>query len=102
MRAAAEALGLTVHLGLVEICQQWTATEDYSSRHRGSEEPLPEDLIDESIAIDYWVGTDDRPLRRAALQVRRTDVDSFTDTDESFLVDEEYEGYMGNYGETIE
>ena len=102
LRAGAEALGLTVDLGLVEICQQWTATEDYSSRRRGAEEPLPEELIDESIAVDHWVGADERPLRRAALHVRRTDVDSFTDTDESFLVDEEYEGYMGNYGETLE
>ena len=60
------------------------------------------ELIDESIAVDYWVGADDRPLRRPGLHVRRTDVESFTDTDESFLVDEEYEGYMGNYGETLE
>jgi len=102
LRAAAEALDLSAHLALVEISQQWTATEDYSSRGRRAGNPMPEDLIDESIAVDYLVGTDDRPLRHAALHVRRADVHSFTDTDESFLVDEEYEGYMGNYGETLE
>jgi len=104
LRAAAESLGLIAHLALAEIHQQWTASPDYPDyrkRSRLSGNPQPDELIDESIALDYWVGGDDRPLRRDALHVRSSDVDSFTDTGASFLVDEEYEGYMGNYGETL-
>jgi hypothetical protein len=102
LRAAAEALGLTVHLALAEIHEQWTATVAYRGRRGGAEQPQREELIDEGMVLDFWVDADDRPLRREALRVALADSPSFSDTDESFLVDEEHEGYMGNYGETLD
>ena len=107
LRAAAEVLGLTVHLALAEINEQWTATMDggYRRGRRDWDDPSdaePEELIDRGIVLDHWVDADDRHLRRDKLPVTDTDTASFSDTDESFLVNQEYEGYMGNYGETLE
>lgn len=102
LRAAAQALGLVVHLALVKIHESWTAsTDDYRSRGRPGA-PKPDELIDEDMAFDYWVDADDQPLQRTALPVAWSDVTSLRDTDDSFLVDEQYEGYMGNYGETLD
>jgi hypothetical protein len=102
LRAAAQALGLTVHLALAEIHEQWTATAAYGGRRGSAGPPAPDELIDEDMVLDFWVDADDRPLRRDALPIARSHVASLTDTDESFLVNEEYEGYMGNYGETLD
>ncbi len=112
LRAAAEALGLSVHLALAEVHEQWTATEDGGGRMRrgwrgrgdwdDSGDPEPDELIDRDIVLDHWVDADDRLLRREALPVAESDTASSTSTDESFLVNQEYEGYMGNYGETLE
>src|SRR5262249_10945718 len=67
LSAAADALGLTVHLALAEIHQQWTATVEYRGRRGGAGAPSPDELIDEDMALDFWVAADDRPLRRGAL-----------------------------------
>jgi hypothetical protein len=107
LRAAAEALGLTVHLALAEVHEQWTATEGHGRwRGRGDRDagssPQPDELIERGIVLDYWIDADDRPLRRDQLPVGEADTASFSATDESFLANQEYEGYMGNYGETLD
>jgi hypothetical protein len=111
LRAAAESLGLTVHLALAEVHEQWTAAVDGGRPWRGRggrggwderSDPQPDELIDRGIVLDHWVDAGDRPLRRDALPVTDADTASFGDTDASFLVNQEYEGYMGNYGETLD
>lgn len=102
LRAACEPLGLTVHLALAAIHEQWTAIEAYGRRRGSAGDPEPDELVDEDMVLDFWVDADDRPLRRDALHVAPADALSFTETDATFLVDEQYEGYMGNYGETLD
>jgi hypothetical protein len=102
LRAACEPLGLQVHLALAAIHELWTAVDAYDGRRRNASDPEPEELIEEDMVLDFWVDADDRPLRRNALQLAPADTVSFTQTGENFLVDEEYEGYMGNYGETLD
>jgi hypothetical protein len=102
LRAASESLGLSVHLALAAIHEQWTAIEAPRARRGGASDPEPDELIDEDMALDFWVDADDRPLCRDALHVAPADTVSFTETGEDFLVDEAYEGYMGNYGETLD
>lgn len=108
LRAAAEALGLTVHLALAEVHEQWTATADGDGRRYGRgdwddpSDPEPDELIERGIVLNHWIDADDRQLRRDELPVGEADTASFSDTDESFLVNQEYEGYMGNYGETLD
>ena len=102
LRAACEPLGLTVHLALAAIHEQWTAIEAHGERRGGAGAPEPDELIDEDMVLDFWIDADDRPLRRDALHVAPADIVSFTETGEDFLVDEAYESYMGNYGETLD
>lgn len=108
LRAAAEALGLTFHLALAEVHEHWTADVSSGSRWRGRGgwedrgDPEPGELIERGLVLDHWVDADDRQLPRDQLPVQEADTASFSATDESFLVDQEYEGYMGNYGETLD
>ncbi len=102
LRAAAESLGLTVHLALAEIHETWSATPTYHGRRGGPDTPQPEELIDEEMALDFWVDANGGARRGDPLQVARADSTGMTDTNDAFLVNEEYEGYMGNYGETLD
>lgn len=104
LRAAAEPLGLSLHLALAELHQTWSATfENSSSRYgRSSDKPMPDELIDSSLTLDHWVDTLGHASPRQALGVDEEQLHSFSDTDEAYLVDEDYEGYMGNWGETLD
>lgn len=105
LRAAAQALGLKVHLALAEIQESWTASysaprgryDDY-----GDGDPEPDELIDDSLMLDYWVDADGAPVARKSVHLSPSATESFTDTGEDFLVNEEHEGYMGNYGDTLD
>lgn len=102
LRAAADELGLVASLALAEIHELWSATGESAWQRGKAREPEPEELLDEDMVLNYWVDTDERPPRRGALTVARTDAISCTETNDAFLVDQAYEGYMGNYGETLE
>ncbi|MBS0466595.1 MAG: 2OG-Fe(II) oxygenase [Proteobacteria bacterium] len=106
LRAAAQALGLQMYLALAEIHENWTAS--YSAprgRYRDAYDdgdPEPDELIDEDMTLDYWVDADGQVVQRKNLSIRPTQTESFTDTGEEFLVNQEHEGYMGNYGDTLD
>ena len=105
LRAAAEALGLRLHLALAELHQTWSAEpapRSYRSRHDDAGDPQPGELIDESLSLDFWVDEHDQVGPRSSLSVRLDDTTSFTETGSAHLVDEQYEGYMGNYGDTLD
>jgi len=104
MRATAKELGLTMSLALAELHQSWTAVEPatYSRRRGGPLEPEPDELIDESMVLDFWVDEQGNVSSTSSLSVSLSDVDSFTETGPPHLVNSEYEGYMGNYGETLD
>ena len=105
LRAAALALGLVPQLALAEIHETWTAGVAYPYRDRGrgdSGNPEPDELIEEGLSLDFWVDAEDRPHQGQPLAVALADCVSFTESHDDFLVNEEYEGYMGNYGETLD
>ena len=105
LRAAAQPLGLSLHLALAELHETWSARDDGGSwgrRSRPAGNPEPDELIDRSLALDYWVDADGRIGPRHALAVTEEQLHAFSDTDEAYLVDEQYEGYMGNWGETLD
>lgn len=104
LRVAAQELGLTTNLALAELHQSWTAAppDDYSRRRDRSAGPEPDELIDESLVLDFWVDEQGNVESRSGLSVDLSNVDSFTETGQPHLVDSEYEGYMGNYGETLD
>ncbi len=104
LRAAAGPLGLSLHLALAELHQTWTAEPAGGSGGRGrpAGAPEPDELIDSSLTLDHWVDSDGQVGPRHALNVAEDDLHAFSDTDEAYLVNEEYEGYMGNWGETLD
>ena len=105
LRAAAEALGLRLHLALAELHQTWSAEpapRSYRGRHDNAGDPQPGELIDESLTLDFWVDAHDQVGPRSSLSVKLDYTTSFTETGRAHLVDEQYEGYMGNYGETLD
>lgn len=107
LRAAASELDLVAHLALAEIHESWTAIPGGGYGRHGDHDdhdghPEPDELFDEDMTLNFWIDGQGRKLQRAALPVAPDDVESFAETDEDDLVNEEYEGYMGNYGETLD
>jgi hypothetical protein len=118
LRNAAETLGLTAPLALAEVHEHWTAIPGGDGgrlRGRGygqygqdgddwtdDSNAQPDELIERGIVLNHWVAADDQQLHHEALPVADTDTSRFSDTDESFLVNQEYEGDMGNHGHTLE
>lgn len=83
----------------------WTADlSDVDDRrpHKKRAEPEPDELIEHSTTLDHWVDTDNVTQKLGHLQVRDDEIVCIRDTDEDDLVNSEYEGYMGNYGETLD
>ncbi|WP_194945343.1 2OG-Fe(II) oxygenase [Limnohabitans sp. DM1] len=105
LRSAADTLGLRVYLALAEIHEMWTADlsdVDYRGRRNIQAEPERDELIEHSTTLDHWVDADNVVQKMGHLQVRDHDIVSIRETDEDDLVNSEYEGYMGNYGETLD
>ena len=102
LQAAADELGLVTHLALAQIHESWTATFTNRRGYRDDVDPEPDELIDEDLTLDFWVDAAGQVLRRQPLYVRPQDAEGFFETGEDYLVNEEYEGYMGNYGETLD
>jgi hypothetical protein len=107
---AAEALGLRVNLALAELHESWSTQPVFRSRRgyngRGHDEPTdevePEELINDELSLDFWVDAQDRVGPRRSLAIGRDDMVCLVETGKAHLVDEQYEGYMGNYGDTLD
>ncbi len=104
LRQAARNLGLTSHLALAELHQSWMAEPAPSARSRRNPRPemVPGELIEEQLTLDIWVDAQDDICSRQGVSVDPDDLLSFVETGADHLVNEEYEGYMGNYGETLD
>jgi hypothetical protein len=110
LREAAEALGLRVHLALAELHETWTTEPVFRSRRgwsgRDYDEPTdevePDELIEELMSLDFWVDADGQVGPHRSLAIDPDDTLCFVDTGESHRTAEEYEGYMGNYGDTLD
>jgi hypothetical protein len=98
LASVAEACGLVPHLALAEIHECWsTEGGDYDS-----DDTEPVELIDSGITLSTWFDIDNRRLPYTACSILEDEICSnvkYTDSDPD---DEEYEGYMGNYGNTVD
>ena len=94
-RAVAKKLDLIPHLALVELHESWTSDGD-------EDNPDPEDLIDDSTDLTFWLGEDGRKLPYRNYSVDPDEVCWTKDTDDFEPVETEHEGWMGNYGNTID
>jgi hypothetical protein len=123
----AQALNLDIYVALADIQETWDAeSEDvdwYSRRHRysdwddGEGEDVAEaddedsgkdanyelrELIDDSIELNHWIDARGKPVRRRDEFVSSGELCWTTATRDFNPFKSEYEGYMGNYGNTLE
>jgi predicted 2-oxoglutarate/Fe(II)-dependent dioxygenase YbiX len=119
LRAAANRAGCDVVLALAEIQETWDAIDsddadtwhdyDYEEEEEEEEEEgaddrryVLQDLIDSSITLAHWIGPDDSRPEEISLTLSSTEVAATTPSAELTPYASEYEGYMGNYGNTLD
>jgi hypothetical protein len=98
LASAAEACGLTPHLALAEIHETWSTEGDED----GADHAEPSDLIDSGITLSTWFDKDNHRLPYAACSILEDEICSNVKYADSDPDEEEYEGYMGNYGNTVD
>ncbi len=92
---AAEELGLKARLALVEHHESWSAYGDERN-------PLPEELIDDDTELTFWVDEKSHKLPYSSLDISTDEACWSIDTEDFEPYESEYEGFMGNYGETVD
>jgi hypothetical protein len=108
LRALAESLGLNIYLALAEVRENWTTNcdyDDYYGNRRGkyaNSDPEPEDLIDTEITLSNWLDDKGKLLTYQDNYVSSDELCWITDSNELDPFESEYEGYMGNYGNTVD
>ncbi|MFY1652557.1 2OG-Fe(II) oxygenase [Solwaraspora sp. WMMB762] len=123
VRAAAQAAGCEVTLALAELQETWSAADPEESwggwgrgrgrygRYRYDEEESSggsesgeyelEDLIDSSMTLDCWLDESGEVVP-TSLRISDDEVCATTPTANLSPQSSEYEGYMGNYGNTLD
>ena len=112
LRAAAEQAGCETVLALAEVKQTWDAVASGSDPwdddpHSYDDEGDPGDLelnelIDDEIVLDWWTGPDGTGGEPISLPVGDHEVCAPTASVHLTPYRSEYEGYMGNYGNTLD
>ncbi|MFC4114188.1 2OG-Fe(II) oxygenase [Nonomuraea zeae] len=121
LRAAAEQAGCEITLALAEIQETWDAYDadededgwygEYEDENPGDDEGsgsaddrdyVLEDLIETSTTLAHWIGPETGRLEGISLDLSDAEVASTTPTAKMTAYASEYEGYMGNYGNTLD
>jgi hypothetical protein len=92
----AKKLDLVPHLALVEIHESWTTEED------NDYDSTPDELIDNSTSLNFWIDEHNQPLTYHYDQVDEEEVCWSTPTEDLEPDETQHEGYMGNYGNTVD
>jgi hypothetical protein len=119
VRAAAQAADCEVALALAEVHETWSAEDAEPSWHRGrrgrywAEDDEDEDgdnspddyelqeLIESTTSLDCWLDESDEAAP-TSLTVSDDEVCATTPTADLSPHESSYEGYMGNYGNTLD
>ena len=123
LRAAAGAGGCEVVLALADVHETWSAFEpDRRSRYRrsrygdwydeddedddvdedGSDDYELDELIESEITLEHWVDASGDRVTNVGLSVGDDEVCATTGSEELEPYQSEYEGYMGNWGNTLD
>jgi hypothetical protein len=126
LRAAAERAGCEAILALADIKTTHSAFEEDEGYGYGRSWDWDEDedeqedydftrsaisdtgkfdvqeLIDSEISLTHWTGPDGRGLEETSLPVRDAEVCAATENGDLTPYSTEYEGYMGNWGNTLD
>ena len=110
---AAKSLNLRAFLSLVEVHEIWDCDDGYYSRRYNywsdrqekstKEEYEVLDLIDEEASFTYWVNEHQQVEDGFSdLRIYTSSIHTTKASDEFDPFNSEYEGFMGNYGNTLE
>lgn len=120
LRAAADQAGCQAVLALAEVRETWEAwpadedpwnhyddydgVEDEEAEEDGTTESDYElnDLIDDEITLDWWTAPDGTGGERISLPVPHSEACASTPSRDLTPYESEFEGYMGNYGNTLD
>jgi 2-oxoglutarate-Fe(II)-dependent oxygenase superfamily protein len=76
--------------------------DDPSSGDASQGEYQIQELIDSEVTLTHWTGPEGTRLEETSLYVHREEVCAATSTGDLVPYSSEYEGYMGNWGNTLE
>ena len=124
LRTAADKAGCEAVLALADIKTTHSAFQDdddgYGYRRRGWDDDYDEDddeysdgasdsgeydiqeLVDSEVTLTHWTGPDGTRLEEISLYVDGDEVCASTQTGDLTPYSSEYEGYMGNWGNTLD
>lgn len=115
LRKAAEAAGCEAILGLADVRtthDAWPADEGYGYRRRRYHDEHEDsadsaryeinDLITTEVSLTHWTGPDGTRLEETSLSVDDTEVCASTPSGDLEPYESDYEGYMGNWGNTLD
>jgi hypothetical protein len=126
LRAATDRADCEIALALADVHQTWSAFEsgwddrwhdrrryrrwddpddDDSDEESGATSPDDyelDELVDWSTRLDCWVDEPGSPAVKISLAVADDEVCATTTSDQLVPYASEYEGYMGNYGNTLD
>ncbi|NVB37746.1 2OG-Fe(II) oxygenase [Pseudenhygromyxa sp. WMMC2535] len=117
LREVADELDLDVHLALANMYEAWQCTpslssyysnwsrwdeEDEEDEEQEDDDYTLEDMYDSSVTLRHWRSSSDAPADYDDLAVAESEL-SLTKANDAFEpVESNYEGYMGNYGDTLD
>ena len=93
LHQAGDQLGLIPHLALVDIHEVWATEWD---------EPEPIDYIDAGVALNFWLDRANQQLPYTKYVLGEHQFCCGKPTDAFEPTDSQFEGWMGNYGNTID
>ena len=114
LKGAAADLDLTLHLALAELHETWTTEEEYDrgygrysyhfeeEEEDGSRDLTLGELIEDNYSLDHWLDSDGK---NTGMQRHSAPNEMFCWTkavDDFEPFRSEHEGYMGNYGNTLD
>lgn len=114
LRSAARQLDAEIFLALAEVHETWSAEDDY--QHQGYwddeenddilddalEDPVLGELLDNDVELRHWIAADGSELERGASSVAAGELCFTRSSADCTAFRSEYEGYMGNYGNTLD
>ncbi|MFI2373423.1 2OG-Fe(II) oxygenase [Streptomyces sp. NPDC018833] len=118
LRAAAGQAGCESVLALAEVKETWEAYpegddpwEDFGYDEDGEDEDgdagedgdyVLQELVDDEITLGWWTGPDGSGGEPISLRVHEYEVCASTASADLTPYDSQYEGYVGNYGNTLD
>ena len=115
LRAAAARAGCEAILALADVKTTHSAFEqgydeygyghwddEYDDDREGDGEYDIQELVDSEVTLTHWTGLDGATLEATSLFVRDSEVCASIPADDFAPYSAEYEGYMGNWGNTLD